>query len=716
MPYAYNATWPTANSIFWDVWGGDNNNRVRLSYDDTSDKILVYINGAYRLEWLADFDAGDWLDILVALDYTNDTYALYINGVQKDTDTTALTAPAVTDWTVGCGYGGASGNDQSGAVFSEYSVFDKELTEEECAALGKQMRPIIDMGGFTKPGIYILDGAFRMSSSLTHQRIEMFPHGMGIYAGDGETGVGRLLGGFVNTTSKVLDPDSTDLGWFGYDSSNNEQVAWYGSGTNAGKLLAGGGYVILDSVGIRFQSKAGSPTTGLIRFEDAGHDIVSYMYGHDSGSTYYTGIEVRKDLVDSEYNCVALLTVRDDDDTEHLGFLAAYLYGTSEAIAETRIGAIPGTTGEYRITGTTVGDVLAKFDESGNLFLGGKLMVGSATYTPGEELHVRSAVPVIRMDDSDAGNATACNAFIEFGSSTGSWNRHGFFGFPSATNDYMTWNNEDGTRNYIYVNNQANTCFHGNVGSGINAVNIGANTATLDTKMNYGLKIDQGGYDNNIFSLYSSDVSHGFTTYADAGCFAAMAKAQDTSGGLVLRGFKDADGVAGYCLNLQGYLDESTNVTKDSSGYGQVNIRASERSGTGGTTIVSNGNIMSIQNYTTTVFLFDAEGSAHAEIEWIAMDDYDDVALLKSLEHHVITNGDPIKKEFGQFLEYNKDTLEQMNLAHFEEDRPGRAMVNFTRLSMLLTGAVKQLNDRLERYEHALVDLGVDPKLLEAHN
>ena len=84
---------------------------------------------------------------------------------------------------------------------------------------------------------------------------------------------------------------------------------------------------------------------------------------------------------------------------------------------------------------------------------------------------------------------------------------------------------------------------------------------------------------------------------------------------------------------------------------------------------------------------------------------------MTALEHHA-ANIDPIKDEFGAFLEYNKDALEQMKLAHFEDDRPGHAMVNFTRLSMLLTGAVKQLSGRLDRYEKALIDLGTDPKLL----
>jgi len=359
-----------------------------------------------------------------------------------------------------------------------------------------------------------------------------------------------------------------------------------------GTLVAGGGKVQLDNVGLRFQTQAGGHTAGLIRFEDNDNDVVSYMYGYDSGTQYLTGIEVRKDLIDSGYDAAINFTIRDDDTLEHLGFLALYDYSSSLAIAEIRISAIPGTTGELRITGTGIADILYWFQDNGTVIF------------------------------------------------------------------------------------------------------------------------DQQGADTVALEIRNDDVTHGMTSPTDTNTYFDILKTENIAGGALLRGWKDSEGVAGRALSLQGLLGKAADTDKDTGAVGVVDIGAYIKSGTSVTSVGANGNLVVIRNKTTTRFIFDAEGDAHADVEWKLFDEYDDIALLTALEHHAVANGDPIKEEFGEFLEYNKDALEEMKLAHFEDDRPGHAMVNFTRLSMLLTGAVKQLNDRLGRYERALVELGADPKLL----
>ena len=45
------------------------------------------------------------------------------------------------------------------------------------------------------------------------------------------------------------------------------------------------------------------------------------------------------------------------------------------------------------------------------------------------------------------------------------------------------------------------------------------------------------------------------------------------------------------------------------------------------------------------------------------------------------------------FLKYNRDALEQAKIVVFGEE--GHAVVNFTKLSMLLVGAIRQLGDRV---------------------
>ena len=124
---------------------------------------------------------------------------------------------------------------------------------------------------------------------------------------------------------------------------------------------------------------------------------------------------------------------------------------------------------------------------------------------------------------------------------------------------------------------------------------------------------------------------------------------------------------------------------------------------TAGTTAGNAGadaNLAVIRNNTTTRFIFDAEGSAHSDVEWTTFDEYDDVSLLNKLE--ITTRPDAITSEMGEFLEENRGELENLDIAHFD-DRPGHAMVNFTKLSMLLVGAIGQQNVRLQAVEQQLL-------------
>jgi hypothetical protein len=162
---------------------------------------------------------------------------------------------------------------------------------------------------------------------------------------------------------------------------------------------------------------------------------------------------------------------------------------------------------------------------------------------------------------------------------------------------------------------------------------------------------------------------------------------------MAIFGYKDADGVSGHALSLIGRLGEAADTTKGNSAIGVVSIYAQVKSGTSATDVGADGNLLTIHNSGTTRFIFDAEGSAHADVEWTTFDDYDDIALLADFETAMAAQRDPIKASFAQFLQYNRDDLERAGIVHFGE--PGHAMVNFTRLDMLLVGAIQQIATRL---------------------
>jgi hypothetical protein len=206
---------------------------------------------------------------------------------------------------------------------------------------------------------------------------------------------------------------------------------------------------------------------------------------------------------------------------------------------------------------------------------------------------------------------------------------------------------------------------------------------TACTDLTVGLVINQGAYDNAALVFKSSDVNQPNTDGAEADTYGRIQKAESTAGGLLVRGLKDADGVAGLALNLNGRLGEAADTTKSTSAVGVVVLTAQVTDGgTGIADVGSDGNLVVIRNNVTARFIFDAEGSAHSDVEWTTFDEHDDLALLDALED-----------AFGGFLDERRAVLERLGVAQFDE-RPGHAMVNWSRLAMLLTGAIRQLAQR----------------------
>jgi len=211
--------------------------------------------------------------------------------------------------------------------------------------------------------------------------------------------------------------------------------------------------------------------------------------------------------------------------------------------------------------------------------------------------------------------------------------------------------------------------------------------------MSIGFTANQGTNDDEIASFWSDDVGHGITDYANTKAFGQVHKNSAAYGGMRLRGLRETSSAtaAWGALALTGYLGEAANTTKTTAGHGVVQINAAVKSGTGIANVGADGNLVSIENNGTTRYLFDAEGSAHADVEWTTFDDHDDVALLDRLE-----------AAFGEFAEGHQAELEALGIARFD-DKPGHAMVNWTRLAMLLTGAVRQLAERVTVTEQRLL-------------
>jgi hypothetical protein len=394
-----------------------------------------------------------------------------------------------------------------------------------------------------------------------------------------------LIGNLTIDSSRIQITDGTDkifigktgsdLGMFGYDGSTL-QVAWYAAGSNAGKIVAGAGNVIIEANGIAIESTTTYTDLQSYRMTVSGA-LIAQVQAYQNAST--RGCQ---------------LYVPESTSVDSMVFVLA-----------------EGGTGQY-----------------GEAWLRAK------------------------------GNADAYDSYIRV-----------IAGLSSLEAVQIITGN-------ILVNDDENA------------------------NMTQGLTINQGATDDQILALKSSDVGHGCTDYAEADTFGVFKKSAATAGGLLVQGIRDSGGAAGQAIHIEAILDETAaDTTKSTSGIGVIHLAAMIRSGTGGKGCGTDENLMTLANYATTRFIWDAEGSAHADVEWTTYDEHDDLALLERLEQTAVS------QEFGGWVEENRRELERLNIAHFDET-PGHAVVNFTRLSMLLVGALRQMGRRLSGIEGKMLAAG----------
>lgn len=259
-------------------------------------------------------------------------------------------------------------------------------------------------------------------------------------------------------------------------------------------------------------------------------------------------------------------------------------------------------------------------------------------------------------------------------------------------------------------------------GMGFQTAGVGTNRMFLDSggnlylgdssnaSMTVGLTINQGANDDEALALKSSDVAHGMTTQCETDTYAEFYKAGATTGGLWIRGFAEDGGgirLGGYATTADG--------TRSTAGLAPIMVDALLKSGTSAGSVGADKNMMVIRDGgSNTRFIFDSDGDSHQDVgtAWTNFDDHDDAALLTALSVGVSRKSDPIRETFGKFLRGNKRKLQELKLVTFNKD--GHHFVNMSKLAMLHTGAIRQLAEKLNRYERILLSLGADPKLLEA--
>ena len=213
-----------------------------------------------------------------------------------------------------------------------------------------------------------------------------------------------------------------------------------------------------------------------------------------------------------------------------------------------------------------------------------------------------------------------------------------------------------------------------------------------------GLTVSLGTNDDEAIALKATDFGgtsgdgsgHDMTGDTESDTFGTFKKSNNNQGGLRIGGY----GSATRGLQLVG--SHTTDVTsKDTDANSHVVIRAETRDGTGTTTPGSDANILTVRGPGSTVrFIWDIEGSAHADVEWTTYDKEDDLGLVKDMEQELLLREDEGQTERRKYLE--KVGIIGKNSWHMEKGKQ-RAMINTTKLSMLHHGALIQVAEKLDR-------------------
>jgi len=213
---------PTTRGLFrW--WDSFNTESLYIVLSATSITVESYAGSSSQSLSAYSLDpgsAGDWHELALTWSASANELKLYVDGALVRAGT--WTAPSIASTTAYLGYVTAYG---AGPI-SQFATMGTVLTPEQVAALYHRNAPLADAGAFDTPGIYILDGRFRVASSTGDTRIEITPEEIAGYGGGGkqfwlQASDGKAYAGAGNVwldangiSIEALGSDISDIKWY----------------------------------------------------------------------------------------------------------------------------------------------------------------------------------------------------------------------------------------------------------------------------------------------------------------------------------------------------------------------------------------------------------------------------------------------------------------------------------------------------------------------
>ena len=240
-----------------------------------------------------------------------------------------------------------------------------------------------------------------------------------------------------------------------------------------------------------------------------------------------------------------------------------------------------------------------------------------------------------------------------------------------------------------------------------NGGTISLNDSAPDAPSN-GLTMNQGSNDGNLLTLKSSDIAHGRTSVAETDTYAEFHKAGINDGGLGMTTLNDTGNIAFY---LDAHA-RSVDTGKGTGDHGIMNFDANTHDGSNsGTSLTSNGNMVTFSNDNSVRFIFDAEGDLHADgsLNASAFDTYEDAQLVRAYD---LSHGKGvIASQFDKFVQYNKDDLTdaglvgRVNHETLKDGTEAKPLINMTGFVRLHNGAIWQQYEKHQRLASAFYKL-----------
>jgi hypothetical protein len=231
-------------------------------------------------------------------------------------------------------------------------------------------------------------------------------------------------------------------------------------------------------------------------------------------------------------------------------------------------------------------------------------------------------------------------------------------------------------------------------GSGKVYINESANAG-----MTVGLTIHQGTADNEIIAFKSEDVIHYLTSEAESDTWGAIRKANASYGGMNLLSLCEHSSAVATVLESWGGIPNTNKTAAGAQSLVEIEIGQTDGAGNKAN-ITANGNIFAVKarvgGSMISRAIVDEDGDFYCATSHETLDAYDDLALVNAY--------DQIRSEFGMWVEEEEETL--MEIGVLGGPIADGGMTNVTQLQRLHNGALRQVAERLERIEAALIGAG----------